>query len=186
MNFFDFLLGRKKNVTPDAEALIETPAVPETLFVEPQAPKPEEKTAKVYTRPAAIRDFLERNFFQMGFDDALVQPTVQRRDSRLASIGAGFRQVLQAVQQQLLAEMDAVSLQQETVKGIDAVLDAKLILKMKSLHRMMAQVVNQSELSVDFEGWLAPAAADYRDGFLAGTKRYEEETRLLGGLDALV
>ena len=137
MNFFQRLFGTKAK----QPASVETP-LSQPLFVDnqppadaliaaalhPQAPESDtlvadKKQAKgfTFTRPAGIREFLDRDYYALGHEDAMLNPTAETRDSKLAALGARFRFVATHALEHLDAQVMAMKQQMILMDGVSAV-----------------------------------------------------------------
>lgn len=139
-----------------------------------------------YQRPELVRNFLEYDWRKEGHQDALHFPSLQRRDSRLQSIIADYRHRLQSVQAQLQSQVHELEMHLLEVQGIDLVMESQIKHRMRQLQSMHTDIEKQLELSVDHEGWLVPVMIAYKDGFLTGTRQYQHEADLLGGVNTLL
>jgi hypothetical protein len=201
MNFFQRLFGFKANQLPDAQ-----PPVSREPFVDPQPPADaliasalhpladdtetmvadkRPATPFTYTRPAAIREFLDKDYYAFAHQDAMRNPTAETRDSKLTALGARFR----FIAGQALEHLDAqvVSLKQHIIlmEGVSDVVRKQQELRLQELISLQEKCTRQMELSLDGEGWMAPVLADYRSGFIAGALLHQRENELLSGLNTL-
>lgn len=196
MNIFSRLFGKKQQSEnaiaipsntqfteqlPPADDLIHAALHPAT------EPEPEWTTGRsfTYTRPTAIRTFLDKEYRTLGEQDALLNPTAEMRNQKLDSLGKHFRFMILHAQEQIEAQL--AQLQQHiTLMGeLSPVLTRQQNLRLQQLTDMLKKLQTQAELSVDDEGWIASVLADYQDGFLTGAMRFQRENELLSGLNTL-
>ncbi|HSK13834.1 MAG TPA: hypothetical protein VK907_11505 [Phnomibacter sp.] len=193
MNFFQRLFGKSQNndtaLAVPSEALFteQTPPADDIINAAFQ-PDPEPAPAVkgfVYTRPTAIRAFLDMDYRNQGEQDALLNPTAEMRDSKLTALGARFRFILSHAHEQFEAQI--VQLRQSIIlaEGISPVVEKQQQLRLQQLLDMQQKLDHQAALSIDGEGWIAPVLADYREGFISGTMRHLRENEILDGLNTL-
>ena len=195
MTFINWILGKKATNVAD-----NTPKVDQNTLVETTAPLAElapdkaiateqepilKKERRTMQRPSAIHDFLEKNYWQFGYDHAIQFPTNDRKLSALTRIRADYRHALQQAEQLIFSEKESHEQELLRISGISDVLDAQLKRRNKELENILGQITQQLELSVDDEGWVAPVLAAYKDGFVVGTMEYLRSNDLLGGITGL-
>ena len=186
MSFWNWILGKKENsqavetMQPSHELFVET-APP----AEEPAPDVRRKDRRANQRPAAVHDFLQQDFYQLGYNHALQFPVQERREAALNSLRSDYRQALQKAQQTVSSEKETHEQQVLSFTGVSHVMDAQLQRRTRELESLLAQLDQQMELSVDDEGWLAPALARYNEGFVVGAMQYARDNDLLGGITGL-
>lgn len=193
MTFLDKLLGRKpknENLHASTAAPTLAEAPPQELFTETLPPVEDPAPAagrapRVRYRPAHISDFLSEDFWGQGYRHAQQFPSGDRRDSALKLLRANYRQVLDKAAQLVSADLEAHEQEILRFKGVSDVLDAQLTRRKSELEILLNRVDNQLELSVDDEGWLAPAIAAYSDGFKQGAMEYMQHNELLSGISVM-
>lgn len=140
----------------------------------------------VYTYPADIRTFLDRDYRKIGYEAALQFPHAENRLYLQKSISTEFRLVLQDVGQRV----DAQIVQQEQLmmqsKGISDVLEKQIESRLQQLKSLKRTLEQQLVLSVDNEGWLAAALARLELGFLNGTLQFQRQHSILKGMNTLL
>lgn len=195
MTFMNWILGKKAAHVAD-----HSPKVNQELFIETTAPGetkaptnghqilPEpsvQRERRSNQRPTAVHNFLEKDYWQQGYNHAIQFPTNDRKQSALVRIRADYRQALQQAEQLLFSEKESHEQELLRMAGISDVLDAQLQRRSKELQTLLGQISSQLELSVDDEGWVAPVLAAYNDGFVVGAMEYMRNNDLLGGVTGL-
>lgn len=194
MTFMNWILGKK--ATPVAD---HSPKVSQELFIDTTAPKEmptphgsvpsaeqaAQRDRRSMQRPTAVHNFLEKDYWQQGYNHALQFPTNDRKQSALQRIRADYRQALQQAAQVLIADKESHEQELLRMAGISDVLDAQLQRRNKELESLLAQITLQLELSIEDEGWVAPVLAAYNDGFVVGAMEYLRNNDLLGGVTGL-
>lgn len=189
MSFLAKLFGKKTPLVTSAPA----PEVPADLFTETRPPAdtpPDSGEGNPHKlrgtfRPVGIREFLEQPFWQQGYQHALQFPVQERRESALQCIRADWRQALQRALQRIVSEKQSHEQQMLSLAGVSHVLDSQMQKRARELEDLEKALHHQLELSVDDEGWIAPALAAYNDGFQVGALEYARTNDLLGGLTSL-
>lgn len=191
MTFFKNLFGRNnKNANQYANGLNDGSIPPSDLFTEQTAP-PENNAGnntapqKVKYRPASVHEFLSQDFWGLGHSHALQFPSTNRRDSAIKLLCTNYRQALDKAAQIIAADLEAHEQESLHLKGISDVVDHQMARRKQELQSLLQRVSQQLELSIDHEGWLAPAIAAYQDGFTQGTMEYMQQKDLLGGISIL-
>jgi hypothetical protein len=183
MNILSKLFGNKKEADQTVNDI-----TPE-LFVDTVPPSEDMSGSTVRHRetrntfrPTVIKEFLSKDFWQMGYDHAIQFPVQDRKNSALARIRADYRQALQQAQQSLRSEIESHGQETLRLQGVSDVLDAQLKKRAKELESLDEILDKQLVLSVDDEGWIAPVIAAYNDGFQVGALEYVRINNLLGGV----
>jgi len=196
MNILSRLFGKKQNneiatAIPSESLFMETNAPADEIInaalhpeTEPQ-PAPVSPKGFVYTRPADIRSFLDKDYRTIGEQDAMLNPTAEMRTHKLDAISKRFRFTIQHVDEQLVAQIKQVQQNLILMADVSPVIAKKSELRLKELQDMVGKLERQAELSVDGEGWIAPVLADYKEGFIAGAMRFQRENELLSGVNTL-
>jgi hypothetical protein len=194
MTFFKWLFEKKTNTVAS-----DSPTVSQELFVEntpptamaadaanePSAEPLHTRDRRIMQRPTAVHNFLERDYWQLGYNHALQFPSKDRKQSALVRIKADYQQALNQAKQVLLVEKESHEQEMLRMGGISDILDAQLQRRNRELESLLGQITHQLELSVHDEGWLAPVVAAYNDGFLVGSMEYMRNNDLLGGVTGL-
>lgn len=196
MNILSRLSGKKQNneiatAIPSESLFMETNAPADEIInaalhpeTEPQ-PAPVSPKGFVYTRPADIRSFLDKDYRFMGEQDAMLNPTAEMRTHKLDAISKRFRFTIQHVDEQLVAQIKQVQQNLILMADVSPIIAKKSELRLQELQDMLEKLERQAELSVDGEGWIAPVLADYKEGFIAGAMRFQRENELLSGVNTL-
>lgn len=157
-------------------ATVEIPNVMEDLFVETKPPVNEQETSQ--SSGVSIQAFLEKDYYGMGFQDGYNYHNLEMLTNRLKSIKAEFRLQIDLMIDQRRRNMlelrthniEMEGLSERTVKQIDAVEN--------DFKTMVERLEKEKELSAIDEGWVMKPVHDYRDAFLRGVERYNEEKLL--------
>lgn len=192
MTFFQRLFGKRKPAGSDAvtavnEMLASAPADgvgSDSLTLEKETPSTSSRSF-VVTRPYGIRQFLEQDYRLMGRQDALAYPTAERKQSRLKSLGANFRLVLDQAAEQVQAQIEQLRNQMILMDNVSHVLTRQQEQRLAQLEGLAEKLETQRALSVDGEGWIAPVLAAYADGFLEGCFTHQQQEEVLGGITVL-
>lgn len=134
----------------------------------------------------AIHAFLQRDYRSMGYADALVQSSVQRRDSRMKCIAAIFRHCLELDSQQIEAQLVQLEYSAMETMGLNVLFDEEMALHKAFLESLKMNLENQEWLSREYKGWVSVAMAAYKEGFMTGASYKQQEGRLLGGRNTIV
>jgi hypothetical protein len=186
MNILNRLFGKKKEADQTVNDI-----APE-LFVDTVPPSDDmsvsterHRETRNTFRPTVIKEFLSKDFWQLGYDHAIQFPVQERKKSALVRIRADYRQTLQQAQQTLRSEIESHGQETLRLQGVSDVLDAQLHKRANELESLDEILDKQLILSVDDEGWLAPVIAAYNDGFQVGALEYARVNDLLGGVTSL-
>lgn len=172
--FFNRLLGRSQKTTA-------------AVTPEPVANAKQPTTGSAgYTFPPDIRQFLERDFYKTGFEGAMQFPLAENRTCLIKAITSEFRLILQDVGQRI----DAQVVQQQQLKmqtrGISKILEEQIESRLEQLKGLKQTVEGQILLSIDHDGWIAPALARFEHGFLNGILKHQSQNGLLEGINTLL
>lgn len=185
-NFFNRLFGRNnKSVETDINPTLATSNI-NPKPADQGNMRPQVKNSVTYTYPADIRQFLDRDYFIIGFDAAMQYPHAENKQYLHRTISAEYRLILQDVAQR----MDAQIAEQERLnirtQGISAILEKEIQSRILQLNSLKQSLEGQLILSIDNEGWIAPSLARFELGFLNGILQYHQKNDLLGGINTLL
>jgi hypothetical protein len=155
---------------------VEIPNVTEDLFVENKPPVNELETS--HPSGINIQAFLAKDYYGNGFQDGYNYHNLEMLTNRLKSIKAEFRLQVDLVIDQRRRNMlelrthniEMEGLSERTVRQIEAVEN--------DYRAMVERLEKEKELSAVDEGWVMKPVHDYRDAFLRGVERYNEEKLL--------
>lgn len=133
-------------------------------------------------RITIIKDYLDKDYFQLGYEDSILYPVQERKNSALKRLRADYRHVLQQAQQMLKSTIACHAQQVLSLQGVSNVLDDQLAMRTKDLELLYESLEEQQILSLDDEGWLAPVIAAYEEGFQVGALEYARTNNLIGDI----
>ncbi|TAD85869.1 MAG: hypothetical protein EAY75_10195 [Bacteroidetes bacterium] len=185
MTILQKLFGTKKSQNPPTLTLDPLPAGDGVAALDKSELTENQRNTRLRQRPTVVREFLEKDYWQSGYNHALSFPSAERKQAAMHRLEVDYRFSLQRAQQLLLADTENHEQEKLQMNGISVVLDAQLEQRSRELRRLNEELALQLELSVDKEGWLAPALAAYEEGFMVGSMKYLQEKQLLGGLTTM-
>ena len=102
-------------------------------------------------RITIIKEFLDKEYFQLGYGDSILYPVQERKSSALKRIRSDYRHVLQQAQQMLKSTMACHAQQFLSLQGVSKVLDDQLDMRTKDLELHYESFEEQKILSLDDE-----------------------------------
>ncbi|MBK9290680.1 MAG: hypothetical protein IPM52_03475 [Bacteroidetes bacterium] len=187
-NFFNKLFGKNsaRNATAQASAEpVDVNAPPYELFVNPKPPVPAMPEAPALKHPVylhpVLQTFIDRDFFQSGYNDGYRYRTAEVKDNTLRRIGAEFRNLLRDCIQEERDNLQKLEGELILYRGLHAPSEEKILAAVAEARARVELMSRELELTVEGEGLIAVCLHDYTDGFLRGAMQRLDEILIARG-----
>lgn len=172
MKWFEKLFSKKDNHNNNDQSF----NIMEDLFVDNNPPQseiiPQEKSI------SSITSFLNQDYFLMGYNDGYRNHSDEILKSTSLRIKADFRmQIDMIIDQKRNKRLEMMNMQAETGR-ISESLNQQIANICRDLDESIETLKTEKQNSVDDEGWVMKAIHKYREGFIKGTGKYQEEKLL--------
>ncbi len=176
MNWIEKILSRKNTTSEKSENI----DIMEDLFIDNTQPAVQEKVHTEVIKKAnnGVMSFLDQDFYSKGFDDGYKNHSNEIMNNVIHGIKADFRIKIDILMDQKRnRKLEILNMQTETGK-ISENLNSQVVNIMKDLEQSLSILNKEKGNSAIDEGWVMKAIHKYRDGFVKGTGRYQEEKLL--------
>lgn len=148
------------------------------------APAPQQRTTELlhgvdYVYPATIRNFLNKDYYNLALEAALQFPQTMVKNYAMQTLVADFILILEEVDQRITAHIWKQKQQLLQTGGVGDVIQQQIELNIAELIKLQEDIREQIQLSAQQKGWILGALSKYEQGYMEGTLRFQQEQKLL-------
>jgi hypothetical protein len=162
MDTNDFGVNENNNMENDKN----TPAIPEGLFIEKDAPGASTDTRK--EQGTKLAQFLETDFRTIGYRDGYRYTSADVMDNSMRMLRSEFREIIDQMIEQQRALIDQLQNQAVEIRHISLKAEEKFTLRIGMINQTIKKLEHEKESSAMDEGLITKALNQYRDGFFRG------------------